>query len=357
MPDLRLACYNIAWFSRLFDRRNRLVDDLEWSELYNVTRHRQAEAIAEVLRRVDADCFAIIEAPNSGHRQSCVVQLAGFAEHFGLRQRAALLGFANSTHQEIALLFDPDRISAEHAPMGELLDEATAESGELPFGAPRFDGVFPADLDGDGEIELHRFSKPPLEAVIEDKATGVGFRLIAVHLKSKGPRGARTPEETRRIGLQNRAKQYAQAVWLRRRIEEHLAVGEEVIALGDFNDGPGLDGLESINGRSSVEAVAGDPAEPETMLANPFTHQRDGRPSTARFYKGHGRGFLNALIDFIMVSPDLAARAQPEWRIWHPFDDAECAADESLRQALLDASDHFPVSVDLTLRTELLQGL
>ena len=113
MPDLRLACYNIAWFSRLFDQRNRLVDDLEWSELYNVTRRRQAEAIAGVLRRVDADCFAIIEAPNSGRRQSCVAQLTDFAEHFDLRQRAALIGFANSTHQEIALLFDPTRISAE----------------------------------------------------------------------------------------------------------------------------------------------------------------------------------------------------------------------------------------------------
>jgi endonuclease/exonuclease/phosphatase family metal-dependent hydrolase len=349
MPKLRLACYNIAWFARLFDRHNRLVDDLEWSELHNVTRRRQAEAIAEVLRRVDADCFAIIEAPNSGRRQSCVAQLAGFAEHFDLRQRAALIGFANPTHQEIALLFDPDRISAEHAPIGEVLDEAVASSGELPFGAPRFDSVFPADLDGDGVVELHRFSKPPLEALIEDKATGVSFRLIAVHLKSKGPRGARTPTETRRLGLLNRSKQYAQAVWLRSRIEEHMAMGEEVIALGDFNDGPGLDGLESFNRRSSVEAVAGDPSRPESVLANPFTRQRDSRPSTARFYKGDGGGYLTALIDFIMLSPGLAARARPEWRIWHPFDDAECAADESLRQALLDGSDHFPVSVDLEL--------
>ena len=349
MPDLRLTCYNIAWFSRLFDQRNRLVDDLEWSEMYKVTRRRQAEAIAEVLRRVDADCFAIIEAPNSGHRQSCVAQLVGFAEHFGLRQRAALLGFENSTHQEIALLFDPDRISAEHAPVGEPMDEASAESGESPFGAPRFDGVFPADLNGDGAVELHRFSKPPLEAVVEDKATGISFRLIAVHLKSKGTRGARTPAEIRQIGLQNRAKQYAQAVWLRRRIEEHIAVGEEVIVLGDFNDGPGQDGLESINGRSSIEAVSGEPAEPESLLANPFTSQRDDRPSTARFYKGRGQGFLNALIDFIMVSPGLVTRTQPEWRIWHPFDDTECAADENLRQALLDASDHYPVSIDLKL--------
>ncbi len=106
-------------------------------------------------------------------------------------------------------MFDPDRISAEHAPIGEVLDEATARIGKLPFGTPRFDSVFPADLDEDGEIELHRFSKPPLEAVIADRVPG--------------------------------------------------------------------------------------------------------------------------------------------WRIWHPHDDAECCADEGLRRALMDASDHFPVSADLEI--------
>jgi len=47
-----------------------------------------------------------------------------------------------------------------------------------------------------------------------------------------------------------------------------------------------------------------------------------------------------------MVSPDLRARG-PKWRIWHPFDDPGCFADMALRDALLMASDHFPVSIDL----------
>lgn len=354
MPRLRLASYNVAWFARLFDRRNRLVDDDEWSALRDVTRRRQAAAIAEVLGRVDADCFAIVEAPNSGHRQSCVAALEGFAAHFGLRQRAALIGFANPTHQEIALLFDPDRIGAEHAPIGEVLDDTAARSGGLPLGSPRFDSVFPADLDGDGALELHRFSKPPLEAVVTDRATGEGFRMIVVHLKSKAPRGAASPAQERRRGLENRAKQYAQAVWLRTRLEEHMAAGEEVIVLGDFNDGPGYDALEQVNGRSSVELVTGNPARPGTVLANPFARPGGGgaRPATARFYNDADGSHLNALIDFIMLTPGLAARTGPAWRIWHPLDDAECAADESLRAALMDASDHFPVTVDLEIAAE-----
>jgi hypothetical protein len=39
--------------------------------------------------------------------------------------------------------------------------------------------------------------------------------------------------------------------------------------------------------------------------------------------------------------------AARRWRIWHPFDDPACWRDHELRDALLDASDHFPVTLDL----------
>jgi hypothetical protein len=45
-----------------------------------------------------------------------------------------------------------------------------------------------------------------------------------------------------------------------------------------------------------------------------------------------------------MVSPDLAAKS-PKWRIWHPFNDP--AIRQPLRDAILTASDHFPVTLDL----------
>ena len=97
----------------------------------------------------------------------------------------------------------------------------------------------------------------------------------------------------------------------------------------------------------------GDVGEPEHILRNPFARRGKppygARPSTARFYNRDTKAFLNALIDFIMISPSFANRVDPKWRIWHPFDDEECFADEVFRQDLLDASDHFPVSVDLSV--------
>lgn len=350
MLRLRIATYNIAWFAKLFDRDNRLIEDGELSAVRGVTRRRQAEAIAQVIERLDADCIAVIEAPNSGHRQSCVAELEHFAARFGLRQRAALIGFENPTEQEIALLFDPDRVSAEHAPMGEVLSRSQAKAiqGEngLPWGAPRFDSVYPADVDGSGRIVLHEFSKPPLEALVSDRLTGLTLRLIAVHLKSKAPNASGSLEKLTRIAIENRVKQYAQAAWLRDRLTAHIEAGDPVVALGDFNDGPGYDPFERASGRSSVELVMGAGVPPALRMVNPVAVEGNGA-ATALFQNEANGGPVDALIDFIMLSPDLAASTRPAWRIWHPGKDPECAGDVGLRAALLDASDHFPVTVDL----------
>ena len=338
MPRLRLACYNVAWFARLFDRFNDLIEDDTPSAIDGVSQARQAQAIAQVIGAVDADCYAVIEAPNSGRRQSCVDQLEHFAERFGLRQSAALTGFESETKQEIALLFDPSRMAAEHAPV---------DGGEA---APRFDRPFVTDRDG--LISPHMFSKPPLEALAEDRTTGAIFRIIAVHLKSKRP-GRSGSERARYLsGLESRAKQLTQATWLRARLEAHLAAGEPVVTLGDFNDGPGMDPLEAANGGSSVEVVTGPHDRPERLLAHPFNGalSAEGQPkATARFYNEAERTHVDALLDFVMLSPDLAGCTRPVWRTWHPILDPDCAADPALCQALLDASDHFPVSVDLDI--------
>ena len=71
--------------------------------------------------------------------------------------------------------------------------------------------------------------------------------------------------------------------------------------------------------------------------------------STARFWRADRQQYLEALLDFVLLSPDLAAEP-PSWTIWHPFNEPRAAADPTLAQALLRASDHFPVSVSIAER-------
>jgi endonuclease/exonuclease/phosphatase family metal-dependent hydrolase len=142
----------------------------------------------------------------------------------------------------------------------------------------------------------------------------------------------------------------AQCIWLRQRVNQHLKVNEDLIVLGDFNDGPGLDEFEKLFGRSSVEIVLGE--QDATPLHDPHAALVLGRrigaaPATSRFKQRNGT-YLNALLDYVMVSPGIR-EMQPFWQIWHPFDHPACYDNLPLREALLLASDHFPVSLDITL--------
>lgn len=342
---LRLAAYNIEWFNALFDDRGRPLEDGELSARYQTTRRDQLGAIAIVLSALDADGIMVIEGPDQGSKRSTVRALENFARHFRLRARTAVHGFASETEQEIAFLYDPDRLTVRHLPMGEPAPSHGAE------GAPRFDTALRADLDLDGVAELIRFSKPPLELAIT--ADDRHLRLIGVHAKSKAPHGQMSQDQFTRVSIENRRKQLAECQWLRRRIESHLDAGDALIVLGDFNDGPGLDEYEKLFGHSGVEIAMGLDAPANRQLYDPHAcmalAQRTGiAPTTARFWLAPQKRYFEALLDFIMVSPDLAAK-RPDWRIWHPFNDPGVMAVPELRGAVLTASDHFPVTIDLSL--------
>jgi endonuclease/exonuclease/phosphatase family metal-dependent hydrolase len=342
---MRIATYNVEWFNNLFDDEGNLLEDDRWSGRHDVKRGAQLGALGIVFTALDADAVMVIEAPDENRNRDTVLALENFARHFGLRARRALLGFRNDTQQEIALLYNPDVLEAWHDPRGPQTGKAGAG------GAPRFDGVFRLDLDTDAAPDLIRFSKPPLEAQLRVKATGRELRMIGVHAKSKAPHGARNEDEVMRIAIENRRKQMAQCIWIRGRVEEHLEARDSLIVLGDFNDGPGLDEYERLFGRSGVEIVLGENGaarlhDPHARMA--LSRRVGAMPTTARFYLHEEKRYLQALLDYVMLSQDLCA-LQPRWRIWHPFDDAACYGMPELRQALLTASDHFPVSVELDL--------
>lgn len=332
---MRVATYNVEWFNSLFDDAGRLIDDATWSGRWNVTKGRQTAGLGHVFGAMDADAVMIIEAPDTSPRRSTQTALRTFAARFGLRAREVIIGFANDTQQEIALLFDPDIMTAVHDPKGDR-------------DVPRFDTQIGMDVDVDAHPDPIRWSKPPLEVAVTT-ASGP-LRMIGVHAKSKAPHGARDEAEAIRISIQNRRKQLAQCIWLRRRVTQHLDVGDDLIVMGDFNDGPGLDEYEKLFGRSGIEIVLGEGAA--TQMFDPharmvLSRKFGGMPVTARFQR-KDEPYLQALLDYIMVSPCLRTK-RPKWQIWHPFDHPACYADPVLREALLVASDHFPVVLDIDL--------
>lgn len=343
---MRLATYNVEWFNNLFDDAGKLLFDNERSTRFNLTRSQQLTALGTVFRALNADAIMVIEAPDTSGKRSTVTALENFARHNSLRTSSAVIGYVSDTEQEIACLYDPDALTVLHAPQG---DPAPAHGAP---GAPRFDSQLRLDLNGDGEEDLVRFSKPPLE-LAATTALGTKLRLIGVHAKSKAAHGASNDKEFTRISIENRRKQLAECLWLRARIDRHLTQADSLIVMGDFNDGPGLDEFEKLFGKSGIEIVIGANRPDTERLFDPHAilalNQKLGlTPTTARFWNPASSHYFEALLDFIMVSPDLAA-LKPDWRIWHPFNDPLVTQSSDLADALLTASDHFPVTLDLQL--------
>ncbi len=341
---LRLATYNVEWFNALFDDGGRLMADAQPSARYQIDRATQIGALGIVFSALDADAVMVIEAPDTGSRRSSVIALETFARQFGLRSCRAISGFASETEQEISLLYDPARLTPRHDPKGDV----TGKRGRPD--APRFDATFRYDLPGDTASQRIRFSKPPLELDVTT-AGGARLRLIGVHAKSKASHRGPRPDPAH--ALENRRKQMAQCLWLRTRVEAHLIACDDLVVMGDFNDGPGLDDYEAQFGKSGVEIVLGLDAPPAQRMydlhaAMALTGRMGLAPTTARFWLAPQQRYFEALLDFIMVSPGLAAR-HPEWRIWHPCNDPACLHTPELHEALLQASDHFPVTLDLPL--------
>lgn len=346
--SLRLATYNVEWMNVLFDAQGRLDASAELSKRHDVTKADQLTALGIVFTALDADGVMIIEAPDQNGHRSTTRALEAFAAHFGLRTRKAIIGFTSTTEQEIAFLYDPDVLTVRHDPQG-----VPAPSRGAPLhgtgGAPRFDTGLRQDIDANGIDELVVFSKPPLELAV--RAGDRSLRLIGVHAKSKAPHSVQNPEEFRRISIENRRKQLAECHWLRARAEDHLARHESLIVLGDFNDGPGLDRYERLFNQSGVEVMLGLGLPRPERLYDPHAfmalNQRAGlSPTTARFWSPPQKCYFEALLDYIMVSADLY-NAHPAWRIWHPFNDPRIQKVPELSAAILTASDHFPVTIDL----------
>ena len=143
---MRIATYNVEWFSGLFDARGRMLEDQEWSTRYNVTRADQLGSLGIVFTAVDADAVMVIEAPENSQKRQTVPMLEAFAARFDLRCRKAILGFDNETQQEIAMLYDPDALTVEHDPKGGGPGEALRV---LPQGAEERD-LYAIDPEGDG---------------------------------------------------------------------------------------------------------------------------------------------------------------------------------------------------------------
>lgn len=332
--SVRICSYNIEWFNHLFNSDNSLKNGRQERE--------RLTAIRNVLSRIDSDFIGIVEAPNTTKKlqQSTVTKLENFAEFADLRARKALTGFISAGFQQIAALYDPDKLTVDHNPGG---NEKLKKN-------PPFDCMFKFDTDDDRIKELHKSYRPPLEAHVSVNQTGAEFNVIVAHPKSKGIFKGMDMLHWERECARNRLKLYAECEWIRRRVDEWLDQNRHVVVMGDFNDGMGMDFYELKYGRSAVEIVMGELFQPDKILRNyagkPKWTAKGWKPSSAQYKDRMTEDYVSVLIDHILVSPGLPVVSNSPYKIWNPVEDKDA---KTFRNDLLKASDHFPITLDLDL--------
>jgi endonuclease/exonuclease/phosphatase family metal-dependent hydrolase len=343
---VRLCSYNIEWFDKAFNADNTLKTDED--------SLRQLDAVAAALKLMDPDLVGVVEGADTSKSspKNTVACLEAFARAYDLRTAKALTGYVSAGQQELAILYDPAKLSAGWQPGGKAGDRDN----------PPFDGEIYIDTNSDRIVEVYTHFRPPLEAEITRVGGEGKFRLLVVHAKSKGMFDRYDMVHYQREAERNRRKLFGECLHIRRRLNEWQDQGHEFVVMGDVNDGPGMDSYEARFGRSAVEMILGDLFDSARSLIHhgevPRWTGHGWRPWTTRYEAAFTEDTVRAMIDHIFTSRGItAAGAFPQTTYWnwdHPLmdfkgsdTDAERAEKERISQIFKDASDHFPVTLDI----------
>jgi endonuclease/exonuclease/phosphatase family metal-dependent hydrolase len=256
--ELRFALWNVEWMNDLFAADSgpaAFRPDSAQSEHTGATIRQRRDDLAGVINDMAPDIMVLVEGPSRGEElqmffdtdvegtwQTVLQPSKGQTQNIGLAVRTDLGRFKNPPLQQ----FDTSPMEA--------------------FGA------FLADTDDDGIEENYKFERRPVYAEIIP-AVGQPFRILGLHLKSKGIFTAYEWSKWWSVADANRRKLLAQVSQIRQRfLDAYLAAPASerapLIVCGDINDGPGLDASEKRLYGSAVERLMGNVWHPELCLRN-----------------------------------------------------------------------------------------
>ena len=211
--------------------------------------------------------------------------------------------------------------------------------------------------ESDGIIEKYRFERSPLYVEITT-ASGQPFRIMGLHLKSKGIFSAYEWSKWWAMADANRKKLLAQATQIRVQfLDKYLGEAETqkipLIVCGDINDGPGLDASEKRLFGSAVERLMGNIWRPFLTLGNAlFDQLSDQDQDNLRFEKIYTTSFSDPIFNNTW---------QKAWidHILYSYNRAEWVKDAKVHIEMPDgqkiwrkyphASDHFPITAEIVL--------
>ena len=340
---LRIAEYNMEWMKYLFVDSEPIntppadtKPEKDWNEKEALTV--KSKRLAEILKHVDADIIAVVEGPDTLKDGSKTAngQLESWMTTFGVNNRnyKAMIGYPSGGQQELAIIYDADKLIVEHTP-------ESRDSFKEPFLADTLE----SDIH-----EQYKHFRPPLEASIKEKANGKKlFKMIVAHAKSKGIFANVDYARYEHLSELNRKKLYGECIHIRKRVDKWLQEGDKVLVTGDINDGMGSDFYEGRFGRSAIELLMGSVYRPELILKSALGRPKLGKygfsPSSSAFTDTITKNWFKVLIDHILVSQNIKVESSV---VLNPYEEpSKSNLTDDLKKSLKKASDHYPVFADI----------
>ncbi len=325
----KIAVYNMEWMRDLFESDGSLKTTGKDG--------KRSQQLADVVRAIEPDFLGIAEGPDTlvNGSKTASIQLETWAQHFLPElPLKGIHGFPSAGQQELCALYNPNKLKVLFTP-------------EIKHGE-RFDEPFLTDTTNRLIKEQYEHYRPPLELSILGMDDQLFSRVIIAHTKSKGIFDMVDYARFEQISQRDRLKLFAECMSIRERCDAYLRKGQQVIVMGDINDGFDLDFYENKYSKSAVEILLGDLWRPDFVLKSIFPKPKlnsyGWTPYSSRYKDRITGDQLNVLIDHILVSQGLKILNS---KVWNPNLEKDDPLIQSIRTQLIQGSDHFPIFAEL----------
>jgi hypothetical protein len=343
MPNLRLVVWNMEWMNDLYGPNDlppafKADDDRPFHKQKATVRQRRDD-LSGVLDELAPDIAVVVEGPNR----------TGELELF----------FDQDVQGDWKVEVQPSKGQSQCIGIAVRVDEGKFEDPPFKYfdtnNIEAFD-PFSVDTDGDEIEENHKFERRPVYVEIKPQG-GTKFRILGLHLKSKGVFESYEWSKWWQMADANRRKLLAQATQLRLQFLDPYLTQEEtrnipLIVCGDINDGPGLDASEKRLFGSGIERLMGSVWKPGLCLRNAlFDGLDDDDQADLDFSEITTASFGDPIFNYtwhrVWVDHVLYTDNQDgPWVVEAQAHD-KMADDRWIWERYKHASDHFPISVSV----------
>ena len=339
---MKLLLWNMEWMNDLFDGNGDFRPDGSTPQHSQGTTVRtRRNHLSSVIADLAPDIVVVVEGPN--------------------REKELKLFFDEDVAGTWEVRLQPTTGSAQCIGCAVRTDGGLfhAQSPVRVFDTREMPAFQPFELpnENDGIIEKYRFERSPLYVEIKTADSQV-FRLMGLHLKSKGIFDAYEWSKWWAVADANRKKLLAQARQIRVGfLDKYLGDVDTqripIIVCGDINDGPGMDASEKRLFGSAVERLMGNVWRPFLCLGNAlFDALPEKDQDNLRFEKIHTTSFKDPIFNNVWqkewIDHILYSYNRPEW-VKNAKVNIDMPDGQAIWKKYPHASDHYPVTVEIVL--------